>query len=138
MVEQHEPPIILLDVHLPDIIGYEVCKQIKQRWPSIMILMTSATFTTSYDRIYALESGADSFLAQPAEPLELTAAINALLRIRRTEGELRGLNETLEHRVQDRIAELAEANEKLTSEIAQRQEAEEGIWPTLSRHHPAD
>ena len=91
MVEQHEPPIILLDVHLPDIIGYEVCKQIKQKWPSIMILMTSATFTTSYDRIYALESGADSFLAQPAEPLELTAAIHALLRIRRTEGELRKL-----------------------------------------------
>jgi signal transduction histidine kinase len=127
MVEQHEPPIILLDVHLPDIIGYAVCKHIKQKWPSIMILMTSATFTTSHDRIYALESGADSFLAQPAEPLELTAAINALLRIRRTEGELRALNETLERRVQDRIAELAKANEKLTSEIAQRQQAEAAL-----------
>jgi DNA-binding response OmpR family regulator len=104
-VEQHKPPIVLLDVHLPDMIGYEVCRQIKQKWPSTMILMTSATFTTSDDRIYALDSGADSFLAQPAEPLELTAAINALLRIRRTEEELRGLNETLERRVQDRTAE---------------------------------
>jgi DNA-binding response OmpR family regulator len=127
MVEQHEPPIILLDVHLPDIIGYEVCKQIKQKWPSIMILMTSATFTTSDDRIYALESGADSFLAQPAEPLELTAAIKALLRIRRTEEELRELNETLERRVRHRIAELAEANEKLKSEIAQREKAEAAL-----------
>jgi DNA-binding response OmpR family regulator len=127
MVEQHEPPIILLDVHLPDIIGYEVCKQIKQKWPSIMILMTSATFTTSYDRIYALESGADSFLAQPAEPLELTAAINALLRIRRSEEELRGLNDTLERRVQERTVDLAEANEKLKNEIAQRKDAEAAL-----------
>ena len=127
MVEQHEPPIILLDVHLPDIIGYEVCKQIKRKWPSIMILMTSATFTETDDRIYALESGADSFLAQPAEPLELTAAINALLRIRRSEEELRGLNDTLEQRVQERTVELAEANEKLKSEIAQREKAEAAL-----------
>jgi C4-dicarboxylate-specific signal transduction histidine kinase len=42
-------------------------------------------------------------------------------------GELRGLNEPLERRVQDRIAELAEANEKLTSEIAQRHEAEAAL-----------
>jgi signal transduction histidine kinase len=127
MVEHHKPPVILLDVHLPDIIGYQVCKQIKQQWPSTMILMTSATFTTTEDRIFALDCGADSFLAQPAEPLELAAALNALLRIRRTEGELRELNETLEQRVQDRIAELAEANEKLKSEIAQRKKAEAAL-----------
>jgi DNA-binding response OmpR family regulator len=42
MVEHYKPTIILLDVHLPDIIGYEVCKRIKQQWPSTMILMTSA------------------------------------------------------------------------------------------------
>jgi signal transduction histidine kinase len=126
-VEQDKPPLVLLDVHLPDMLGYEVCRRIKQKWPSTMILMTSATFTTTDDRVYALDCGADSFLAQPAEPLELTAAINALLRIRRTEGELREVNETLERRVQDRIAELAESNEKLKSEIAQRKKAEAAL-----------
>jgi DNA-binding response OmpR family regulator len=79
MVEHYKPPIILLDVHLPDIIGYEVCKQIKQQWPGTMILMTSATFTTTDDRVHALDCGADSFLAQPSEPIELAAAINAPL-----------------------------------------------------------
>jgi signal transduction histidine kinase len=127
MVEDHKPPVILLDVHLPDIIGYEVCKQIKQKWPSIMVLMTSATFTASDDRILALDSGADSFLVQPAEPLELVAAIKALLRIRASEEELRAINETLEQRVQHRVAELAEANEKLKNEIAQRERAEAAL-----------
>jgi DNA-binding response OmpR family regulator len=122
--EQHKPPVILLDVHLPDVIGYEVCRQIKRKSPSTMILMTSATFTAAEDRILALDSGADTFLVQPAEPLELIAAIRALLRIRRTEEELRSLNETLEQRVRDRVADLAEANEKLKREIAQREKAE--------------
>jgi DNA-binding response OmpR family regulator/two-component sensor histidine kinase len=127
MVEQHKPPVILLDVHLPDIIGYEVCKQIKQKWPGTMVLMTSATFTATEDRVLALESGADTFLVQPTEPLELVAAFNALLRIRRTEEELRRLNETLEQRVQDRVAKLAEANEKLKREMAQRETAEAAL-----------
>jgi DNA-binding response OmpR family regulator/two-component sensor histidine kinase len=124
LFEQHKPPVILLDVHLPDIIGYEVCRQIKQKSPGTMVLMTSATFTETDDRVLALDSGADTFLVQPAEPLELVAAIKALLRIRRTEEELRRLNETLEQRVRDRVADLAQANEKLRSEIAQREKAE--------------
>jgi signal transduction histidine kinase len=124
LLERSKPPVVLLDVHLPDIMGYEVCRQIKQKWPEIMVLMTSATFTATDDRIYALDSGADTFLVQPSEPLELVAAINALLRIRRGEDELRRLNEMLEHRVRERVADLAEANQKLTNEISQREKAE--------------
>ena len=127
LCEQHDPPVILLDVHLPDMIGYDVCKQIKQDRPSTMILMTSATFTNTEDRILALDSGAEAFLVQPAEPLELVAAIGALLRIRGTEEELRRLNETLEQRVRDRIAELAEANERLKNEMEQREKAEAAL-----------
>src|ERR1700754_3488241 len=83
LVEQHKPPVVLLDVQLPDISGFEVCAFIKRKWPEVMGLQTSATCTPSEDRILALNAGADSYLVQPAEPLELAAAINALLRIRR-------------------------------------------------------
>jgi signal transduction histidine kinase len=127
LCEQHDLPVILLDVHLPDLIGYEVCKQIKQKRPRTMILMTSATFTSVEDRILALDSGAEAFLVQPAEPLELVAAIRTLLRIRGTEEELRRVNETLEQRVRDRVAELAEVNEKLKNEMAQREKAEAAL-----------
>lgn len=127
LVELRQPPVVLLDVQLPDISGFDVCRYVKMKWPSVMILMTSATFTTSADRTLGLDSGADSFLVQPAEPLELAAAVNALLRIRRSEEELRQLADTLEQRVQARVADLAAANEQLREEIAQRQRAEAAL-----------
>jgi signal transduction histidine kinase len=124
MIEQHKPPVVLLDVQLPDINGFQVCAFIKKKWPEVMVLQTSATFTTSEDRTLGLNAGADSYLVQPAEPLELAAAINALLRIRRSEDALRDLNETLDRQVQERTAELAETNRQLKLEMAQRQKAE--------------
>ena len=127
LIEQNQPPAVLLDVQLPDISGYDVCVYIKKRWPELMVLMTSATFTTSLHRTVGLDSGADSYLVQPAEPLELAAAINGLLRIRRTEDELRALNKSLEDRVHDRTADLAQANAKLRSEMNQRQKAEAAL-----------
>jgi DNA-binding response OmpR family regulator len=127
LVEQADPPVVLLDVQLPDISGYDVCRYVKKKWPHVMILMTSATFTSSADRTLGLDSGADSFLVQPSEPLELVAAINALLRIRRSEEDLRRLADTLEQRVQDRVAELDAANAKLRDEIVQRQRAEAAL-----------
>jgi DNA-binding response OmpR family regulator/signal transduction histidine kinase len=109
LAEAHKPSIVLLDVQLPDINGHEVCRYIKRKWPEIMVLMTSATFTTSEDRTIGLDIGADSYLIQPAEPLELVAAVNALLRIRRSENELRRINQALQGRVDERTSELSRA-----------------------------
>ncbi|MFK5073709.1 response regulator, partial [Klebsiella pneumoniae] len=47
LVEQHRPPVVLLDVQLPDISGYEVCAFIKKKWPEVMVLQTSAAFVTA-------------------------------------------------------------------------------------------
>jgi DNA-binding response OmpR family regulator/two-component sensor histidine kinase len=127
LVESERPPIILLDVELPDITGYDVCSFIKKKWPDVMVLMTSSTFTTSFHRTRGLDSGADSYLVQPAEPLELAAAVNALLRIRRAEDKMRSLNATLEQRVKDRLADLEAANLKLIHEMEQRERAEAAL-----------
>jgi DNA-binding response OmpR family regulator/anti-sigma regulatory factor (Ser/Thr protein kinase) len=124
MIEHFRPPVVLLDVQLPDISGYEVCSYIKKKWPDVMVLQTSATFTTSEHRTRGLDHGADGYLVQPAEPVELAAAINALLRIHASEAAQRALNATLEQRVQDRTRDLAEANVRLIDEMTQRKKAE--------------
>src|SRR4030095_10053875 len=56
-MEQTRPPLVLLDVKLPDIDGIEVCRMIKKRWPGTIVLQTSATFVTASDRTRALEGG---------------------------------------------------------------------------------
>jgi signal transduction histidine kinase len=89
LVEERSPDLVLLDVKLPDIDGLEVCRRIKQREAGVLVLQTSATFTASGDRVRSLDGGADSYLAQPAEPEELLAAVRALLRLRSAESALR-------------------------------------------------
>jgi signal transduction histidine kinase len=127
LVEAEKPSIVLLDVQLPDITGYDVCAYIKKKWPEVMVLLTSSTFTTSPHRTRGLDSGADSFLVQPSEPLELAAAVNALLRIRKAEDNMRAMNATLEQRVKDRVADLEAANLRLQHEMEQRQRAEAAL-----------
>jgi signal transduction histidine kinase len=127
LAEQEKPLVVLLDVQLPDITGFEVCAFVKKKWPEVMVLLTSSTFTDSAHRTRGLDSGADSFLVQPSEPLELAAAINALIRIRRAEDGLRALNASLEQRIEDRVQDLEVANARLKDEIAQRQRAEAAL-----------
>ena len=74
-----EPPLILLGVKLPDLSGIEVCREIKSRFPHIIVLQTSATFTGVADRTRALDGGADSYLVEPIEPDELIATVHALI-----------------------------------------------------------
>jgi PAS domain S-box-containing protein len=85
------PDLILLDVKLPDINGFEVCRQIKAtpETAGILVLQTSAAAVQSIDRIRGLDGGADSYLIEPIEPAELIAHVRALLRVRRAEGALR-------------------------------------------------
>jgi signal transduction histidine kinase len=85
------PDVVVLDVKLPDMSGFEVCRLIKaaSETQSICVLQTSATFVTVDKKIEGLESGADAYLAHPFEPAELLATVQALLRIRTAERELR-------------------------------------------------
>ena len=87
LVAQQPPDLIILDVQLPDINGFEVCHRLKANpaTSSIPVLHLSASFVQSKDKAQGLESGADGYLAQPVEPIELLATIKALLRIREAE-----------------------------------------------------
>ncbi|MDZ8109966.1 MAG: response regulator [Nostoc sp. DedQUE12a] len=86
-VVEYQPALVILDVKLPDLSGFEVCRQIKANPETtfIPVLHLSASFIQSHDKVEGLDSGADAYLAQPVEPIELVATVRSLLRIRRAE-----------------------------------------------------
>ncbi|MBV9074323.1 MAG: response regulator [Acidobacteria bacterium] len=86
-----EPALVILDVRLPDILGYEVCRRIKDnpKTTNIPVLLVSAAFTSSESRVQALDVGAEAYLLQPLEPTVLIATVRALLRLRQAESESR-------------------------------------------------
>ena len=73
--------LVVLDVNLPDIDGFEVCRQLRARpdTAQIPVLHLSATFTNSADFIQGFEAGADSYLTRPSEPPVLLATVRTLL-----------------------------------------------------------
>jgi PAS domain S-box-containing protein len=83
--KEDRPDLVLLDVRLPDVSGYEVCRLLKAAYPQILVLQVSASFVEPGDRALGLDSGADSYLTQPLETTELLATIRALLRLRAAE-----------------------------------------------------
>ncbi|MGC9035426.1 MAG: response regulator [Verrucomicrobiia bacterium] len=84
------PDIVLLDVNLPDINGFEVCKILKNnnKTSSIPIINISAIRNELPDKITGLKAGADIYLVEPIEPAELVATVNSLLRFYQTHKKL--------------------------------------------------
>ena len=81
------PILIILDVKLPDVSGFEVCRRIKEdpATAAIPVLHISTTFVEIEDRVQGLEGGADGYLTDVLEPVELVATVKALLRARKAE-----------------------------------------------------
>src|SRR5262245_48093996 len=77
-----QPALMILDVNLPDIDGFAVCRQIKKdpHTANIGVLQVSAAFRNTGDRVRGLDGGADAYLALPVEHEELLATVRALLR----------------------------------------------------------
>ena len=77
-MKHHNPEVIILDVMMPDMNGFDVCRLIRKKY-SVPIIMLSARGEPN-DKIQGLELGADDYLAKPFEPRELVARITSLIR----------------------------------------------------------
>jgi signal transduction histidine kinase len=85
------PDLIVLDVRLPDISGYDVCRALKANpaTASIMVLQVSASLVSNHDRVRALDAGADAYITRPVNGMVLVATVRALLRLRNAEANSR-------------------------------------------------
>ncbi len=89
-IEEHEPDIVLLDVMMPGMDGFEVCRRIKQspKTAHLPVVMVTALDQPA-DRVAGLESGADDFLTKPVDDAALFARVRSLVRLKMMTDELR-------------------------------------------------
>jgi two-component system cell cycle response regulator len=97
LVREKAPDLILLDVMLPDIDGYEISRRIKgaEDLPFIPIILVTARDSTQ-DKVAGLDAGADDYLTKPINFPELEARVRSMLRIKRLQDELEKTNKELE------------------------------------------
>ena len=82
---------VILDVHLPDIDGFEVCSRIRNRRETSLlpVIHLSASHVLNDDKVRGLQAGADAYMTHPAEPALLVATLQALIRARTAEERMR-------------------------------------------------
>ncbi|MEO8485345.1 MAG: response regulator [Betaproteobacteria bacterium] len=109
------PDLVLLDVMMPGISGYDVCRRIRADPDTALLPVVLVTSLDPHEeRIKGIEAGADDFLSKPIHQAELLARVRSLLRVKALQDEvrrqsvaLREWNATLESRVQAAVAEIA-------------------------------
>ncbi|MEH2146142.1 response regulator [Nostoc sp.] len=108
-VKHHPPDLILLDVMMPGIDGFETCRQLKSQMTICeipIIFMTALNDTT--DKVKGLALGAVDYITKPFQQEEVLARIEVHLKLRRANLELKQQKGILEQRVQERTAELSQ------------------------------
>lgn len=131
MADKIVPDLILLDVVMPDMDGFEVCKKLKQSHKTkfIPILMISA-LSDRDSRLKGLEVGVNDFLTKPVDVFELKVRTHNLLRFKEYEDFLKQYNERLEQQVQERTKELTNTVKELS---LSRDKLKEGYLDTIYR-----
>jgi signal transduction histidine kinase len=90
LTRTESPDLVILDVKLPGINGFEACQRIKSD-PTLRftpVLHLSSYYNRVEDKAHGLQEGADAYLISPIEPIELVATVRALLRVKRAEQAL--------------------------------------------------
>ncbi len=108
------PDLIILDIKMPEMDGYEVCRQLKAdpQLREIPVIFLSALDETT-DKVQAFREGGVDYITKPFQIEEVEARVSIHLRLKRLQQELAEQNSRLEDLVQERTRQLAEANSQL-------------------------
>jgi PAS domain S-box-containing protein len=129
IAKTEKPDTILLDIIMPEMDGYEVCKQLKQDVVTkyIPIIFLTAVKISTNDKIAGLKLGAEVYLTKPVEPGELIAQIDVMLRIKKAGDQLRSDKVNLNKLVEIKTKNLTEAYTKIQREINERKEMDDTL-----------
>jgi len=112
-ISSHEIDLVLLDIVMPEMDGYEVCRRIRERTDTAYLPVVMVTASGDEQKVKALEAGADDFVTKPINQSELLARVASLARIKRYQdtikrqaSELAAWNAELETRVESQVAQL--------------------------------
>jgi DNA-binding response OmpR family regulator len=113
LVDEEAPDLVLLDILMPGMDGYEVCRRLRAQPATAHLPIIMITASETKEKVRGLEAGADDFLAKPFDQSELLARVRSLLRVKRyhdiIEGQTADLaewNATLEARVAEQVGQL--------------------------------
>ena len=113
------PDVIIIDVHLADINGFEICKKLKlnESTRHIPIIMISAWGSNKDYRLKSLNAGAETFLSKPIKIHEILAQVKVLIRIKNSENNLKKERDKYEKLAQNKTEKLNELNSYLNLQI---------------------
>jgi class 3 adenylate cyclase len=107
VVEKEQPALVLLDVMMPGMSGYDVCRKLRANAATAMLPIVMVTaLDPAQERVKGIDAGADDFLSKPINQPELLARVKSLLRIKLLHDELAEWSRTLEQRVEQQLAQL--------------------------------
>ena len=113
-IKEESPDLVLLDIMMPGIDGFEVTKRVKENEETRIIPIVMITGLTDVEsRVKAMEAGADDLLSKPVDMIELKARINSLLKVKAYNDSMKNYQKRLEKEVAQKTKELREALEKL-------------------------
>ncbi|MEO5341049.1 MAG: response regulator [Magnetococcus sp. MYC-9] len=128
MASSHRPEMILLDVLMPDMDGFEVCRRLRADTSTREIpVIFLTTLNSTADEVHALEQGAVDFLSKPINPPVVMARVKTHLELARQRRALHLFTNHLEDLVAQRSRELVVLNESLQEESRERQRSEEKL-----------
>jgi adenylate cyclase len=105
-VAAQQPDLVLLDVLMPVLDGYEVCRRLRADPATAVLPVVMVTSSEGQEKTRAIAAGADDFIPKPLDHEELLVRVRSLLRIKRYHDSLEALNRTLELRVDEQVEEL--------------------------------